>query len=448
MIHTFTIQKELDVFDPLEVIAACMEKSPQEIDNFTSYKGYASEKGHNVLTYIPTKKFPGYEEIKLIHIRGPRRHRRTIIGQFYIYIRMEPLTVINRKQHIKLFECNNDNINKLIEAFKNDITSWLTTNMRSNEMLKDMYSIDRKIKTCIDKLADFTTWDARRMDYTKDIIMNNQDEVDAFVNLAKLSIISDTYNGSKYKSTYGDHFWDDSYKFGNKTKKLTIYNKKKQFEGSKKGKYGKQRYQELLEECNNIARIELQILGPGTRKSSTKFQSRNIMEFLNEERGNSMFLASYGAMIGFEDFYNYYYMGKLLDQAFPLTKAEIKKEKRLVKKAQQEGLEYKPKKHSNKYQLYRSHIRNIMTCKGRDNALKKCLKKCLKNLKDKDSVAVKKEMASAKKKFLRVDKKIREMTGMATVYMPRTWYYSKKMKLPACLKNPIARPECDSTDTP
>lgn len=415
MIHTFTIQHQIHDFTLVRRIAECLNVSREQINDFIYWRGQADECGNNVLDEDELN-FPGYHEIKLVHLRCCNSAAKRDFSQYYIYLKLEPLTVINREKRIALFECTCENLRRLIETFRTDMLAIIGADSGEAAGNAEMA-----------ELIEFTTWDAQRVDYTIDVHMRNHDEVLAYMNLAKMSALSNCINEAKYTSTYGKNFRNHTYKYGNKTWELQIYDKEAQF-AKKKDKYEPEHFQCLLADCRNIARIEYRRLTNGTKKASTNLESRNIMEFMREDLAHSWLMECYENTIGFEDFYRTYHMEKLLDKAFPMNDVEIREENRRAKQAQESGNdEYKPETHSKKFYLYRKHLMNIAIHKGMQGALNAELKGLSGT-----------ERASAKRKFTDRNKAIRQSVGISPVLIPDAWKTKRLMDLPTdFLRNPI-----------
>ena len=414
MIHTFTIQHQFHDFTLVRRIAECLNMSREKIDVFMSWRGQAEERGNNVLKGDELS-IPGYQEIKLVHLRCWNRAARRDFSQYYIYIKLEPLTVINREKHIALFECTDANLRRLIENFRTDMLALWAGNGEVTENAE------------LAELIDFTTWDAQRVDYTIDVHMRNHDEVLAYMNLAKMSALSNCITAAEYTSIYGENFKNHTYKYGNKSWELQIYDKEVQF-AKKRDKYEPEHFQRLLAECRNIARIEYRRLTNGTKKASTTLASRNIMEFMREDLAQSWLMECYEKTIGFEDFYRAYHMEKLLDKAFPMNSVELREERRRAREANEAGDDgYKPERHSKKFYIYRDHLMDIASHKGMQNALNATLAGLSGT-----------KRASARRKFTERNKAIRQRVGISPVLIPDAWKTKRLMDLPTdVLRNPI-----------
>lgn len=424
MIHTLKVRHQILSYAMVRHIAHCMGVSATEIDSFIKFEDYDYKtRKSRILKYFP--EIPGYKEVTLLHIRYYVKEYGSEVESIYLYVRMEPLTVVTREEHIALFECTEENIQKLRDTFHNDLV--------------DLLNISSDTAIDFTELLDFTTWDASRVDYTIDAHMRNYDEVVAFINLAKMSIYPSGYTQTKFTSTYDNNFEDFSCKIGNKTWEMQIYNKEVQF-SKKINNYDPETFNRLLAESKNIARLEYRRLTNGTKRRSTHLTSQNIMNFLREDFEQRWLLECYGKYIGFDDFCDCYHMEKLLKERFPMTDSERRTERKRIreaKEARDDG--YIPQTHSKKYKKYREHIMYILQHKGMANALKALL----------GGEPLRKH-PYVRKKFIENNKIIHKELHISPVCIPDSWYYKRKNKLhiPKILKNPIPRPTSDSTDTP
>ena len=408
MIHTFTIQHQIQHHDVRRVAEAmsCYEETITEdkIRAFYYWNGDENTKADRELKAIPN--IPGIEEIVFLDQRCYNRSANTAFSQYWLFIRMEPLTFVTGEQHIALFECSPANIERLITVYRERMSMFLEldgTNCGIND------------------LAELTTWDVSRIDYTIDVRMRNHDEVVAFMNLAKMSVISNKITSAKYTSIYGEHFYDDAFKYGDDTKELQIYDKqytlkKKQ---NKEHVYPDSIYEQLLRESDGIVRIEYRRLTSGTKKSSTKLESRNVMHFLDENLANEWLMDCYGSTVGFEDFYLEYHARKRLAEGFPMTKEEQK----AVAGIEGEG----NIQLGRKAESYRQYMINISNHKGRQNALKSLLAE--------NTVG---NHAAIKRKFINWSDRIRQRAHISPVLLPDNWRDRRNMDLPTTyLKNPL-----------
>lgn len=354
---------------------------------------------------------------------------------FYAYVRMEPLTVITGEKHIALFECSPENIQSLQDEFRTFMVGFLDLDGTNNS---------------INKLAEFSGWDANRVDYTRDIHFRNHDEALAFMNLCKLLTRESGYNHALTKmNTYGVNFTNEMYKFGNKTWELEIYDKQSQVR-NRKNRYVEQNYAEdvfhqLVDESQNVLRFEYRRKNRGTRKASTKFDDKNIMRFLSEEVADQWFHKAYGSCIGYEPFYVLGHpLKKILSEAFPMNKKDLYHEgarrrryQKAHEKAKKDGITvpqaYRENLMGTLAQQYYSFQSFVSSHKGLMNA---------------EASFADFEYAN-KRKFQTWIDNLRAK-GIAPVCIPKNWLYirpngnGRAMDLPHdFLPNPIARPEND-----
>ena len=198
MIHTMTIQKEI-TWTPAQRLLESMGRRDFEITSFLSGRENPLIDEIESTISLPMP-WTGIHQISI-----SRSARPTSDGSpyttYFCYVRMEPLTVIKHETNIDLFECNDDNVRKLQDEFR--------------EFMKVYLQLDGT-PSSINEIAELSTWDANRIDFTRDIRMNNHDEVLALMNLCKMSVLSTRQKGALTPtSIYDKHFNDDMFKFGN-----------------------------------------------------------------------------------------------------------------------------------------------------------------------------------------------------------------------------------------
>lgn len=424
MIHTMTIQHDISI-NQAKMILIQHGFSVEYASQFLNGEIRRQDK-NGLLQPVKSQvinqiTIPGIEEMTIFLSQRYSQKTHYSYRHPILYLRMEPLTLVTKEQHIRLFECTYENVRRLCQEFRIEMSSFL--------------ELDGDADNEMNGLAELPSWDATRIDYTKDIRMNNHDEVLTMMNLGKWLACTSGYMHAGECSTYGKHFYDESCKIYNKSWEIEIYDKQAQIE-SKRGLYARYNaldiHQQLVEESKNILRIEYRRKNQGTKKSSTGFDDKNLMQFLSEGIGNAWFQQAYQGLYGYEPFYVLdYQLRKKLSEAFPLTKTEQIKEDRKKRrydkdlaKAKASGKQivaYK-KPMSNKAQKYWKYMANIMSHKGLQNAWE----------------------ASGKTKstFLRCSKIIRKDAGVCPVPIPRTWLTERCLDIPHdFLPNPIRNPE-------
>lgn len=426
MIHTMTIQKEI-TWSPARRILESMGRDDVEIRAFLTGRENPIRGKIESTIRIPSP-WTGIHEISVSRSVRPTSDG-TPYTTYFCYVRMELLTVITHETHIDLFECSDDNIRKLQDEFRAFMVAYL--------------QLDGK-QSFMNEIAELSTWDANRVDFTRDIRMNNHDEVLAMMNLCKMSVLSTRRKGAlEPTSIYDTHFNDDMFKFGNNSWEVEIYDKQKEIENNKQ-KYitlydSKDIYERLHKESEYILRFEYRRKYKGIGKNSTKLESKNIMQFLSEELAERWFHSFYGEDIGYEPFYVLDYQLDLkLAEGFPMSKLERQQEysrklkyDKAADLAKNEGRElvpYKKKLLGKKAQKHRDHMSFISTHNGMQNAL---------NAYD-----------GSTSTFKVINKRIRECAGVSPVPIPKNWIIKREdgtgrgMELPHdFLPNPIQRPK-------
>lgn len=430
MIHTMTIQHKMDG-RKARIWMRDMGYTEDEAEAFMQYKMYKENGLPRQYINSKVELSAGISSVDLQIVRPDGKY----YDDFYGYVRMEPLTVITGEKHIALFECSPENIKSLQDEFRAIMVRFLGLDGTNNLM---------------NEFAEFSGWDANRVDYTRDIRFRNHDEVLAYMNLCKLLTREIGYNYAMTKTnTYGWNFTNEMYKFGNKTWELEVYDKQAQVR-NREHRYVEQNdaedvFQQLVEESQNVLRFEYRRKNPGTRKGSTGFDDKNIMQFLSEEVADQWFHKAYGSCIGYEPFYvlDYQLMLKLAE-AFPMSKQECQRERGKKKRydkacaqARKAGVAlpkpYKKQVMGRTAQQYYAFLSFVNKHKGLMNA---------------EASFSDFEYANRPKFQTRIDNL--RAKGIAPVCIPKNWLYirpngnGRAMDLPHdFLPNPIARPEND-----
>ena len=439
MIHTIKIRHKIHR-DNVEHILECLnipvEKRKWRINHF---KEKVSR--HETATISSTTPFPGIHDIAIVATFKESAHTLHAIPNYYLHVRLEPQTIITGEQHIALFQCTEENISALQQQFKNYMEQWLYLSQYV-EFLKGrgmIYGTEEYVtQPQIDNLqtlVNFSAYEAKRVDYTIDAEMQNHDEVVAFMNLAKMSVIPNRDYHLR-NSGYGDSFYR-SFCCGNKTWHLIIYNKQKEiydkhiiFE-----KFGREDiWQELMTESNNIARIEYCLKNP----ASKKMPENNIMYFLVEELGLSWLLKEYKELVGFEDFYNEYNAkAALYDNCLNEKQKQANKKKKAMAKKKEKA--YKPK-YSSLYKKCLNRVKEIVLHKGIQPYLIYY-----------QTTVEGRRMRNPVGSVRRLNKTIRENGGISPILIPNSWRDSTKkirrnvegtvtgrgLDIPTVLQNPL-----------
>lgn len=424
MIHTMTIQHEI----PTEAVRRLLStagRSGDEIEAFVYGLENPRKKKVESTTYI-RRPYPGIHNLSISRVLRSGHHGGTYT-EYYAYIRLEPLTVVTKEQHIALFNCTDEHIQQLRQEFRNFMVECL--------------QLDGTLDS-INELAELDTWGMNRVDYTKDIVLQNHDEVLALMNLFKMSVLTTRQRRSLHPlSIYGAHFYDDTFRYGNQSWEFEAYDKQAEIRNHRE-RYvqtsSEDIYERLVDESKNILRIEYRRKKNGTQKGSTGFVDKNVMRFLSEQVAETWFHEWYGKLIGYEPFYVLDYQLDLkLAEAFPLSKAESRKERTRKKKydkaymeAKATGKKLKPYKkllHGKTAQKYRYHMSFIASHNGMQNALE--------------------AYDGSTSHFKSMNQKIRDRAHISPVAIPKNWIVKRDngtgrgMQLPHdFLPNPVQRP--------
>ena len=348
-------------------------------------------------------------------------------SKYYIYLKVEPLMLVDGKQSIRLFELEGaSNIEPLKEAFRREVA--------------DLFDIE----PCQGGITELDTWNTDRMDYTIDVTTSSKDEILIFKNLCKWSVKTNSRNKSQY-SARGDKFYDYGLLYGNKSWTLAIYDKYDQVKDTYNDIDAATK-EKLMAQAKKIMRIEVRSEKGKVRSISQSLENgRNIMEFLDVDVALKLFRDTYGKEIGYKDFFRIYVAEKKLDEAFPMTRDEKKKDRDSAKEAQKQGQEYEHECHSNKYYFHRGFLMEVINRKGLKNVIKNRLgrlyddgtKKQCEPLSEED----KKEKAAIMAQIrYELNKVIRDKVGISPVLIPEDWKYGdRKLDLPKeKLENPLS----------
>lgn len=174
MIHTMTIQHDMSLRQAKNIL---MQQgfSPEDAVQFLHGEarrqdkdGFLQPVNSQVIQQIP---IPGIEEMSIYLSEHYNKKARYSYWQPILYLRMEPLTLVTKEQHIRLFECTDENVQRLCHEFRTEMAVFL--------------ELDGDADNEMNGIAELPSWDATRIDYTKDIRMNNHDEVLTMINLGK-----------------------------------------------------------------------------------------------------------------------------------------------------------------------------------------------------------------------------------------------------------------------
>ncbi len=388
--------------------------SLSEIMDSLSWNKGTKQKEEYVKPFLPRTSWsvshPGIKEFSaFVHLyRDPvtKGNKR----DFYIYLKVEPLMLVDGFQSIRLFELEDaDHKDELKDAFRHEIS--------------DLFNIT----PCNGGITELDSWNADRVDYTIDVEADHKNEILLFKNLCKWSVLTNTRNKSKY-SARGENFHDKGLLFGNKSWELAVYDKYDQVM-AEYDDIDPDTKKQLLDEAKNIMRIEVRSEKGKVKSISERFDDgRKIMQFLEFDVGKKLFQDTYGKEIGYKDFYRMYAAEKKLDEAFPMSGGKLKN-----------------KEHSNKYKQHRKFLMEVLDRKGLKNVqlawIEKEIDNYEKKLKKKTLSDGEKQRIKAIKARLRyeINNVIRDTVGISPVLIPEAWKYERNLYMPdEKLENPLS----------
>lgn len=419
MIHTMTIFHELT-----SRASAC---------RFLEAMGHAPTEIEDSGPWAEPHPASGIDEVRVVKgQRGSGKHYGIQFETFHVFVRLEPLTLTTGEKHIKLFRCSPRNVKSLQDAFRLFMVTYIDLDGTPSPL---------------NDFAEIKTWNAQRVDYTRDIKMRNHDEVLALMNLFKMSALTNRRRDAiNNLSIYGDHFFDTTFKVGNGTWEIEGYDKQVQVE-QKKVLYTERGaediYNELAGEAQSVLRLEYRRKTSGTKTSSTHFENRNIMPFLSEELAENWFMDAYGSIIGFEPFYLLDYQLKLkIAEAFPMSEREAKRE--AARKNQYDKQKKAAEKAGKKVQPYQKQILGRTAQQYWDFMSFIASRKGLQNARDHFAEF----QCDNHRSFDTFVKNIREKVHAAPVAIPKNWLHrrpngnGRNLDLPNWyMENPIQKPE-------
>lgn len=208
---------------------------------------------------------------------------------YYACIRIEPLVMILGKLTVKLFLAIPSNVQKLQNTF-HDIMSRYFTN---------------------DNLTTLSAWQCRRIDYTSNLHFSRPEEKALFL---KMTSKTSRLVRKQKKRILRLKLDDQSTAEGNKSVKVTFYDKYKQIDEKYKNIPAEQK-NSLLLAATGIIRFEVQCFKGRilTLQRTYGFTNRGILNFLNERIAYDVLLKEYTNSIGICDFYSFYWAKKKVE---------------------------------------------------------------------------------------------------------------------------------------
>ena len=223
------------------------------------------------------------------------RHSDTLqIGTiFYIILRIEPQMLLTHDSTTELFHCSDENKRQLADEFHTAM----------NHFVDDI---------SFPELVELRNWNCRRLDYSVNLQLENKEMAELFTKISKRTSKHVRRNDKRLPYACKDQ----SAAEGNKSSKVLAYDKRKQIEKEYEG-VPQATMQRLLEEAEGVVRFELQMKKQKLQDIMRKecLESRNIMNFLNEDLSRRYLLKCYLEMIGSGDFYSLYHASKIINES-------------------------------------------------------------------------------------------------------------------------------------
>ena len=216
--------------------------------------------------------------------KGQKKSQGQCIG-YSLKIQMEPWLFLTQKASIELFECSEENINRLITLFIDFMFPYIQD-------------------TRYAYLSELSRWNCRRIDYTHNLHFDDQRDADTFYRLSKRTSL---HQRTDVKRCKDEKMFAQSTAEGNRSNKSIFYDKRAQIEEDYAG-MNEDDLDELMESADNVIRYEVQCYKGkvSTIMRKYKLQDRSIIRFLDECIANELLFKQYEASIGYGDLYELY----------------------------------------------------------------------------------------------------------------------------------------------
>lgn len=212
---------------------------------------------------------------------------------FFLKLKIEPQMMLEGRRTIKLFCSTPENIAALEDSFHDAITHFI-----SYEEFPDFVRLPY--------------WNCNRIDYTRNIRFEAEEDANLFLRLSKRT--SRYLRRRPVQLDRPDP--EQSTAEINKSSKVIFYKKKKQIQEVYEG-IPQEDMQRLLDDAEGLIRYEVQCKGGkvSSLMKSRNFESRSIINFLNEGLANDILYKSYCETIGPGDFMYLYMMEKVIKKS-------------------------------------------------------------------------------------------------------------------------------------
>ena len=221
------------------------------------------------------RRYPGVNSLWL------RRVRYNGTNYYYALMRLEPQALIQRQRTINLFHATNDNVDVLRDSFHELM----------NHFIDDRFS----------NLVTLEDWSCQRIDYSHNLYFDSPEEIDLFLYLSRHT----SRHVRRVVKSIGElPDSEQSTAEGNRSTKATFYGKRRQVEDT----YihiPQRDYERLHAAACNIVRFEYQCKRNKVQslKRRQGFDTRSIINYLDEGLSRELLLKVYDESIGRGDFY-------------------------------------------------------------------------------------------------------------------------------------------------
>ena len=154
MIHTMTIQHDMSLRQAKKIL---MQQGFSQEDAIQFLHGEVRRQDKEgfikpLRSYVIQRiQIPGIEEMSIYLSERYNNKTRYSYRHPILYLRMEPLTLVTKEQHIRLFECTDENIRLLCQEFRNEMSVFL--------------DLDGDPDNEMNEIVELPSWDATRNDY-------------------------------------------------------------------------------------------------------------------------------------------------------------------------------------------------------------------------------------------------------------------------------------------
>lgn len=199
-------------------------------------------------------------------------------NNYYIKMEIEPEELLLGRPTVSLF---------LPGVYRNSILTKKFRNLMSTILEGEL-----------SYMCTLANWNCRRIDYTMNIQMKSQEDVELFEQITKKVNVP-----ARTKHLYIQEKTEQSTAYANKSWKIINYNKKREIEEAFQGYPD---IDKLVEEAEGISRFEVQCYNAKVKGLKRKYSlsSRSIMNYLDWKMLYDIIRDRYEAVVGYGDFYS------------------------------------------------------------------------------------------------------------------------------------------------